>query len=83
LHYTDDSGDGTCLIKNLYGEHSEKVARMRLFRDDRLTKTAGGRIAIKAYYALSPLMVKTIGGNDGLRGIFKALIDTVLPMCTE
>ena len=44
LHYTDDPVDGTCLIKNLYGEHSEKVARMRLFRDDRLTKslTKGG-----------------------------------------
>ena len=68
LHYTDDAVDGTCLIKNLYGEHSETVARMRLFRDARLAKTLGGRMTIRAYYALSPLMVKTIGYDEGLKG---------------
>lgn len=83
LQYTDDDGDGTCLIKNLYGDYSEKVTLMRHFRDNRLAKTLGGRMAIRAYYALSPLMVKTIGYDEGLKGAVKALIDTVVRWCPE
>jgi hypothetical protein len=83
LHYTDDAVDGTCLLKNLYGQPSEEVTLMRHFRDKRLAKTLGGRLAINAYYSLSPLMVKIIGYNDGVKGVFKAFIDKLLPMCTE
>jgi hypothetical protein len=83
LHYTDGGGDGTCLIENLYGEYSDKAARVRIFRDKRLAKTLGGRLAINAYYSLSPLMVKIIGYNDGVKRVLKSLIDTILPLCAE
>jgi hypothetical protein len=83
LHYTDDAVDGTCLLKNLYGEHSEEVTLMRHFRDKRLAKTLRGRLAINAYYSLSPLMVNIISYNDGVKGVLKSLIDTMLPLCAE
>jgi len=83
LHYSDTTGDGSCILTNLYGEHSEKVTLMRLFRDTKLTKTFIGRIAVKAYYSISPLMVNTVGENDGVKGVLKNLIDTILPWCIE
>lgn len=83
LHYTDDPGDSTCLIQNLYGEYSKKVARGRLFRDERLSTTLAGRIAVRAYYSLSPLLVKTVGQDEVLRGIFRALIDKILVWSEE
>jgi hypothetical protein len=63
LHYGESTEGETCFFENLYEDNADKVASLRNFRDGVLSTTLQGKLAIRAYYTLSPYLVKLIKNN--------------------
>ena len=55
------------------------MTSLRNFRDDVLNTTRRGKLTIRAYYTLSPIVVKLIPNNIQLRSKLENLIDSMLP----
>ena len=71
--------EGCYIATCVYGSYeSPQVMTLRRFRDNTLSKTFLGRLFIRAYYSLSPALVKRFGGNKSFRAFFKALLDRVV-----
>ena len=69
-------GDGCYIATAVYGSYDcPEVWVLRRFRDLRLKKTAAGRSFVRAYYALSPGLVKKYGGADWLRTVLRRVLD--------
>jgi hypothetical protein len=67
-----------CAVEETYGEDSEKVKRLRNYRDEVLTKTPKGRTFIKLFYQFSPLVVKRMAEDSEFREQFKRFCDLVV-----
>jgi len=86
---TDSDGDGlgdacdrveiTCLIENMYGEHSEETAIFRSFRDRLLDKDPVVQELVSVYYQWSPLLIEYIEDDPALREELKEILDDLLP----
>ena len=68
-----------CVLENLYGGDSVKLAAFRNFRDDVLSTSLQGKLTISTYYILSPYLVKLIKNNLWVRSSFEKSIDVFLP----
>jgi hypothetical protein len=77
LHYGEPVDGEICFFENLYEDNADKLESLRKFRDGVLSTTLQGKLAIGAYYTLSPYLVKMIK-NEYLRTKVKKSIEVFL-----
>ena len=66
------SGGGCYVATAVYGSYDcPEVWVLRRFRDHTLAQSALGRAFIRAYYAVSPALVRRFGGAGWFRGLCK------------
>ena len=67
---------GCYVATAVYGSYDcPEVWTLRRFRDDTLDRTWYGRAFIRAYYAVSPALVRWFGTTGWFRSLFKAPLD--------
>jgi hypothetical protein len=69
-----------CPVVAIYGSSSEEAALLRDFRDSILSTNLIGRGLISLYYELSPVFSSALEEDEGLKGMVKGLLDSILPM---
>lgn len=70
------SGDGCYIATCVYGSYDcPEVWTLRRFRDEYLAGSGAGRSFIRCYYAVSPWLVKHLGGWSAVRKVWKAMTD--------
>ena len=76
-HHSDSQG---CYVATcVYGSYDcPEVWTLRRFRDDTLARSAAGRAFIRAYYAVSPALVRRFGTATWFRGIWKSVLDKLV-----
>ena len=74
------SCNGGCYVATaVYGSYDcPEVWTLRRFRDDTLDRAWYGRAFIRAYYAVSPTLVRWFGTADWFRSLFKAPLDRLV-----
>ena len=77
---TQSGATGGCYVATcVYGSYDcSQVWTLRRYRDDILASSWYGRAFIRAYYAVSPTLVKWFGGTDWFKKIFKAKLDKMV-----
>ena len=61
----------------VYGSYDcPQVWTLRRFRDDVLSRTWYGRLFIRAYYAVSPTVIRMFGESDWFRDFFRDRLDS-------
>ena len=70
---------GCYVATAVYGSYDcPEVWTLRRFRDDTLDRTWYGRAFIRAYYAVSPTLVRWFGTTGWFRSLFKAPLDRLV-----
>lgn len=68
--------EGCYVATAVYGSYdAAPVLTLRRFRDEVLARRVGGRLAIRAYYRVSPGLVRRYGRNDAVRHVVRRLLD--------
>ena len=63
----------------VYGSYDcPQVWTLRRYRDNKLAKTASGRLFIRSYYALSPTLVRLFGARSWFRRLLKPRLDRLV-----
>ena len=63
----------------VYGSYDcPEVWTLRRFRDDTLGATWYGRLFVRAYYAISPTLVKWFGKNEWFKKMWKGTLDRMI-----
>jgi VCBS repeat-containing protein len=70
----------SCPLVKMYGDDSAQIEQLYRYRDEVLAKTAAGRLAIRLYYSLAPLVDGLIEDNGFMQRKAKALVNLLLPM---
>lgn len=77
-HYDNNSG-GCYVATAVYGSYDcPEVWTLRRFRDFQLEKSWYGRIFIKLYYAISPILVKHFGAEGWFQRFWKGKLDRLV-----
>ena len=79
----DDKASGKkqgCYIATcVYGSYdSPEVMTLRRFRDRKLLKSAPGRVFVRLYYRLSPVLVRRFGSRRTFRSFFRSMLDPLV-----
>ncbi len=76
-HHSDSQG---CYVATcVYGSYDcPEVWTLRRFRDNTLAKSTGGRAFIRAYYAVSPALVRRFGRTAWIRRSWKSALDKLV-----
>lgn len=70
---------GCYIATCVYGSYDcPQVWTLRRFRDERLSGDCWGRLFVKVYYAISPVMVRLFGGSKLFRGAWKKALDRLV-----
>ena len=70
---------GCYLATCVYGSYDcPPVWVLRRFRDEKLAASRGGRQLIRAYYAVSPVLVRYCGGMPLVRRLWQACLDPLV-----
>lgn len=82
---TSGGSSGGCYIATcVYGSYDcPEVWTLRRFRDNSLAKTWCGRTFIRAYYAISPHIVKIFGKNETIRKIWEISLNEMVRALNE
>jgi hypothetical protein len=72
-----------CSTSALFGEDSEEVRALRLFRDAVLSQSHEGQELIKLYYQWSPAIVRAMEADEEFKQEIKDMIDEILPMISQ
>lgn len=73
------SEDGCYVATCVYGDYDcPEVWTLRRFRDQSLGATAVGRSFIRAYYKISPELVRHFGNSKWFRSFWKGLLDRMI-----
>ena len=74
---TSGSGSDGCYIATaVYGSYDcPEVWTLRRFRDEYLKGSVFGRLFVRFYYAVSPGLVRRVGGRDFFRKPVKRVLD--------
>ena len=72
--------EGSCAVRQIYGENSEKTQLLRSFRDNLLNTTPEGREIIQLYYQWSPVIVRAMEADEDFKEDVKEMVDGVLEM---
>lgn len=80
LHPQQETKQGGCYVATaVYGSYDcPEVWTLRRFRDNSLSKSISGRAFIRAYYAVSPTLVKRFGSNSWFRNTLKPVLDGIV-----
>ena len=74
--YSHSSSQGCYVATCVYGSYDcPEVWTLRRFRDSKLASTPFGRTFIKAYYAISPTIVKWFGETKTFKSFWKKRLD--------
>lgn len=70
---------GCYVASCVYGSYDcPEVWVLRRYRDQRLDTTAPGRLFIRAYYAVSPTLVRLFGKTRWFRALFRKMLDKMV-----
>ena len=71
---------GGCYIATaVYGSYDcPEVWTLRRFRDNTLDRTWYGRAFIRAYYAVSPTLVRWFGKDSWFQALFRPMLDRLV-----
>jgi hypothetical protein len=75
---TDESCKRKCPFENVLGEDNPRLEAVRLFRDNKLAKSAFGRMIIRLYYGNEDLINAVIERNPGMKAALKTLFETFI-----
>ena len=76
---TPDGKKGCYVATSVYGSYDcPEVWTLRRYRDEVLGETWYGRMFIKAYYTVSPTLVKWFGDSDWFQSFFRARLDQMV-----
>ena len=76
---SNSSSDGCYIATCVYGSYDcPQVWTLRRFRDCKLKTTWYGRLFVKFYYAVSPVVVKRYGNIMWLRTMWKSILDKMV-----
>lgn len=75
-----DTSSGGCYVATaVYGSYDcPQVWTLRRFRDNTLAETWYGRAFIRAYYAVSPTLVKWFGKTEWFKNLWKPTLDRMV-----
>lgn len=74
-----EEGDGCYVATAVYGSYDcPEVWTLRRYRDYELAETWHGRLFIKAYYAISPTIVKWFGDTAWFKKMWKGKLDRMV-----
>ena len=75
----NNTGGGGCYVAtSVYGSYDcPEVWTLRRFRDDVLGQSWYGRLFIKAYYTVSPTIVRLFGNTDWFQSFWRAWLDNM------
>lgn len=72
-------GGGCYVATAVYGSYNcPQVWTLRRYRDDTLAKTWYGRLFIRAYYAISPVLVKCFGHRKWVIKLWRGMLDKLV-----
>jgi C1A family cysteine protease len=71
---------GPCAAEVALDYDETRLAILRTFRDEVLSKTPEGQSLIKLYYEWSPAMARMIEQDEGYKQEIKGIIDGIVPM---
>lgn len=81
-YHTDNSPhvtDGCYVATCVYGSYDcPQVWTLRRFRDNTLGKSVWGRAFIRAYYAISPTIVRLFGDTKWFRKMWRGILDRMV-----
>ena len=79
-NHTTSGGSGGCYVATaVYGSYDcPEVWTLRRFRDNTLAETCFGRAFVRAYYAVSPTLVKLFGNAKWFKAIWKVYLDRMV-----
>ena len=70
------NSDGCYIATAVYGSYDcPEVWTLRRFRDEYLKGSVFGRLFVRFYYAVSPGLVRRVGGRDSFRKPVKRVLD--------
>lgn len=76
---TSQSSGGCYVATCVYGSYDcPQVWTLRRFRDNALAETWYGRTFIKAYYAISPILVKLFGQTKWFKNLWKPMLERMV-----
>ena len=79
LKQCESQNAGCYIATAVYGSYDcPEVWTLRRFRDDTLSKMCFGRVFIRIYYAISPLLVKRFGHLNWFRAMWKTPLDILV-----
>ena len=79
---TSSSSGGCYVATCVYGSYDcPEVWTLRRFRDYDLAETRAGRAFIKAYYAVSPTLVKWFGETEWFKRMWRGSLDRMVTKC--
>ena len=83
--YTAPQESGACYVATaVYGSYDcPEVWTLRRYRDYELDTTWYGRAFIKAYYAISPTIVKWFGETEWFKKLWKGKLDKMVAKLQE
>ena len=73
------SGGGCYIATAVYGSYdAPQVRTLRLYRDDQLSRKLAGRLLIRTYYAVSPLLARHFARPSFLNRVARKLLDQIV-----
>ena len=77
--YRHNNNQGCYIATCVYGSYDcPQVWTLRRFRDNTLAKTLPGRAFVRAYYAMSPSLVKWFGGTSWFRKLWHGVLERLV-----
>ena len=78
--YVPETTNSGCYVATaVYGSYDcPEVWTLRRFRDFTLDETWYGRLFIKTYYAISPILVKVFGNKNWFKAMWKPILDKMV-----
>lgn len=82
--HNSSNSSGCYVATCVYGSYDcPEVWTLRRFRDYCLDKTWYGRLFIKCYYAISPIIVKWFGDNQWFKNLWKPVLNRMVSKLQE
>nr|WP_317438844.1 CFI-box-CTERM domain-containing protein [uncultured Enterocloster sp.] len=71
--------EGCYIATCVYGSYDcPQVRLLRRFRDEHMKKTPAGRIFIRLYYAVSPVLVRYFGKSPAFHVFWRHILDSLI-----
>lgn len=83
--YEAPAKSGGCYVATaVYGSYDcPQVWTLRRYRDRDLASTQRGRLFIKVYYAVSPVVVRRLGDKAWFAGLWRPVLDALVERCRK